>query len=60
MAAADPFWPSGKRAALSLTFDDARWSQMANGFPLLEACGVKATDVSLHHQREATAKKGKS
>jgi len=26
----------------------------------VEACGVKATDVSLHHQREATAKKGKS
>ncbi|MCY3021107.1 MAG: polysaccharide deacetylase family protein [Planctomycetota bacterium] len=37
------FWPAGKRAALSLSFDDARWSQTANGFPLLAARGVKAT-----------------
>lgn len=36
-------WPSGARAALSLTFDDARWSQAANGFPLLRERGVKAT-----------------
>ena len=43
MAADKSFWPSGKRAALSLSFDDARWSQTANGLPLLDACGVKAT-----------------
>jgi peptidoglycan-N-acetylglucosamine deacetylase len=43
MAADTSFWPAGKRAALSLTFDDARWSQTANGFPLLDGHGLKAT-----------------
>ena len=38
-----PFWPAGIRAALSLSFDDARWSQTSNGLPLLDAHGVKAT-----------------
>jgi peptidoglycan/xylan/chitin deacetylase (PgdA/CDA1 family) len=39
-----PFrWPAGKRAAISLTFDDARVSQIDAGIPLLERCGVKAT-----------------
>lgn len=39
-----PFrWPEGKRAALSLTFDDARPSQLDAGLPILEARGVKAT-----------------
>ena len=37
------FWPAGRRAALSLSFDDARWSQVSNGLPLLDAHGVKAT-----------------
>jgi peptidoglycan/xylan/chitin deacetylase (PgdA/CDA1 family) len=37
------FWPGGARAALSLSFDDARWSQTSNGFPLLDAHGAKAT-----------------
>ena len=36
-------WPPGKRAALSLTFDDARPSQIDTGLPLLEKYGVKAT-----------------
>lgn len=36
-------WPEGKRAALSLTFDDARPSQLDAGLPILEARGVKAT-----------------
>jgi beta-glucosidase len=36
-------WPQGKRAALSLTFDDARPSQVDNGLPLLEKYQVKAT-----------------
>jgi len=36
-------WPEGKRAALSLTFDDARPSQVDNGLPLLDRLGVKAT-----------------
>ena len=36
-------WPEGKRAAISLTFDDARHSQITNGIPLLDEYGVKAT-----------------
>lgn len=36
-------WPKGKRAAISLTFDDARGSQLARGLPILDAYGVKAT-----------------
>ncbi len=36
-------WPEGKRAALSLTFDDARVSQAQVGIPLLDRYGVKAT-----------------
>lgn len=36
-------WPEGKRAALSLTFDDARLSQVDRGFAILDAHGVKAT-----------------
>ncbi len=36
-------WPEGKRAAISLTFDDARHTQITNGIPLLNEYGVKAT-----------------
>jgi len=36
-------WPQGKRAAISLTFDDARHTQITNGIPLLDEYGVKAT-----------------
>ncbi len=39
-----PFpWPAGKRAAVSLTFDDARTSQVAGGTALLDQYNVKAT-----------------
>jgi len=39
-----PFrWPSGKRAAVSLTFDDARLSQIDTGLALLDKYGVRAT-----------------
>jgi peptidoglycan/xylan/chitin deacetylase (PgdA/CDA1 family) len=39
-----PFtWPNGARAALSLTFDDARYSQVDIGLPILDRYGVKAT-----------------
>lgn len=39
-----PFvWPQGKRAAVSLTFDDARPSQLDAGIPILSEYGVKAT-----------------
>lgn len=36
-------WPGGARAALSLTFDDARPSQLDHGLPVLNAHGLKAT-----------------
>jgi peptidoglycan/xylan/chitin deacetylase (PgdA/CDA1 family) len=40
----EPFeWPEGRRAALSLTFDDARPSQLERGLPVLDRCGVRAT-----------------
>ena len=36
-------WPDGKRAAVSLTFDDARASQVDLGLALLERLGARAT-----------------
>ena len=50
---AQPFaWPQDKRAALSLTFDDARSSQIDRGLPILAAHGVRATFyVSLENVR---------
>jgi peptidoglycan/xylan/chitin deacetylase (PgdA/CDA1 family) len=36
-------WPHDKRAAVSLTFDDARVTQIDQGIPWLDAYGVKAT-----------------
>src|ERR1022692_4817337 len=36
-------WPEGKRVAVSLSFDDARASQVDVGLPLLDKYGVKAT-----------------
>lgn len=36
-------WPEGKKMALSLTFDDARLSQIDTGILLLDKYGVKAT-----------------
>lgn len=36
-------WPEGKRVAVSLTFDDARMSQVEGGTALLDQYGVKAT-----------------
>jgi peptidoglycan-N-acetylglucosamine deacetylase len=42
--AAKPFhWPNGKRAAVSLSFDDARLSQIDVGLALLNEHHVKAT-----------------
>lgn len=42
-SAQSSFWPEGKKMALSLTFDDARLSQIDTGIPLLDKYGVKAT-----------------
>ena len=36
-------WPEGKKMALSLTFDDARLTQIDKGIPLLDKYDVKAT-----------------
>ena len=36
-------WPDGKEMAISLSFDDARLSQVDKGIPILDAYGVKAT-----------------
>jgi peptidoglycan/xylan/chitin deacetylase (PgdA/CDA1 family) len=36
-------WPNGKTAAVSLTFDDGRMSQVENGTALLDQYDVKAT-----------------
>ena len=36
-------WPEGKKAAISLSFDDARESQVLRGTDLLDQFGVKAT-----------------
>jgi peptidoglycan-N-acetylglucosamine deacetylase len=38
-----PTWPDGRRAALSITFDDARPSQLDTGLPILAAHGLRAT-----------------
>lgn len=46
-------WPNGKRAALSLTFDDARLSQIDHGIPLMDKHGVRGTFyVSLRAMHE--------
>ena len=59
--ASDKFhWPKAKRAAISLSFDDARLSQADRGLPILDTYGVKATFyVSLRslQQRLPTWKK---
>jgi len=36
-------WPEGKKMGLSLTFNDARLSQIDKGIPLLDKYGVKGT-----------------
>ncbi len=36
-------WPEGKHGAISVTFDDARFSQIDNGLPILDKYGAKAT-----------------
>ena len=36
-------WPDGKKIAISLTFDDARLSQIDKGIPILDKYNVKGT-----------------
>jgi peptidoglycan-N-acetylglucosamine deacetylase len=46
-------WPKGYRAAVSLSFDDARLTQADVGIPLLDRLGVKATFyVSIWQMRQ--------
>lgn len=50
-------WPKGKKMGLSLTFDDARFSQADKGIPLLDRYGVKGTFYviakNMQHRLEA-------
>jgi peptidoglycan/xylan/chitin deacetylase (PgdA/CDA1 family) len=49
-------WPGGKKMGLSLTFDDARMSQVDKGIPLLDKYGVKATFyLSPEHMKQRLA-----
>ncbi|MCX7016490.1 MAG: polysaccharide deacetylase family protein [Candidatus Sumerlaeota bacterium] len=56
-------WPGGQKGAVSLSFDDARLSQIDNALPLLDRYGVKATfyvslpgvDKRLDRWRQAVA-----
>src|SRR5262245_25057046 len=44
MSASSSFqWPYGKQAAVSLSFDDARFSQIEMGVPLLDSFGIRGT-----------------
>ena len=36
-------WPEGKHGAISITFDDARFSQIDTGLPILDEYNAKAT-----------------
>jgi len=36
-------WPEGKHGAISITFDDARFSQLDTGLPILDEYDAKAT-----------------
>ena len=42
-AGKDFHWPEGKQMALSLSFDDARFSQVEKGIPLLDQYGISGT-----------------
>jgi peptidoglycan/xylan/chitin deacetylase (PgdA/CDA1 family) len=42
-AGKDFHWPAGKQMALSLSFDDARFSQVEKGIPLLDQYGISGT-----------------
>jgi peptidoglycan-N-acetylglucosamine deacetylase len=45
-------WPKGKKMALSLSFDDARYTQIENGIPLFDKYGVKVTFYVLPYYME--------
>jgi peptidoglycan/xylan/chitin deacetylase (PgdA/CDA1 family) len=45
-------WPSGRRAAVSLSWDDARVSQADIGIPLLDEFGIRGSFYVLPHMVE--------
>lgn len=53
-------WPEGKKAALSLSFDDARGSQIEIGIPILDKHNVNATFyiVECTYEKRVDAWKG--
>jgi peptidoglycan-N-acetylglucosamine deacetylase len=52
----DFHWPTGKKGAISLSFDDARPSQIDKGIAILDRYGVKATFyVSIPNVRDRLA-----
>ncbi|MFT4018820.1 MAG: polysaccharide deacetylase family protein [Agriterribacter sp.] len=52
-------WPKGIKAAISLSFDDARLSQVDVGTPLLDQYGIKATFVLVPSNAEKRIDKWK-
>ena len=40
-------WPDGLRAAVSLSFDDARTSQIDTGMPLLKELGLETSSRTI-------------
>lgn len=46
-------WPNGCRVAVSLSFDDARPSQIEKGVPVLDAHGVRGTFYVSPHRLDA-------
>lgn len=52
-------WPLGKEAAISLSFDDARYSQVEGGTALLDSMHVKATFYVVTSAVEPGSKVGK-
>ncbi|MBL9204658.1 MAG: polysaccharide deacetylase family protein [Opitutaceae bacterium] len=45
-------WPDGQRAAVSLSWDDARVSQVDNGIPILDEYDVRGTFYVIPHRVE--------
>jgi peptidoglycan/xylan/chitin deacetylase (PgdA/CDA1 family) len=43
MSAPSFTWPAGRRGAVSVSFDDARPSQLENGMPILDRFGARGT-----------------